>query len=837
MLSQWILQHEYVTRTAWVSLDEGDNDLERFVAYLVAGLGSVDDAVGRQTEALLQSQQPKSFEILLTPLLNDIATLSKPLILVLDDYHVIHDLHVHDAMNFILKHKPLAFHIVIATRYDPPLPLGQLRARGQLNEIRSADLGFSHDETASFFVSVVGTKLDTQEIEMLEQRTEGWVAGLQLAGLALQGHEDGSEFITQFSGDHTYIVDYLGGEVFRHQSDEVRDFLLNTSILSRLSLELCNAVVGSQNAKELLDYLRQSNLFLIPLDNRRKWYRYHHLFSDLLLHFLQQESPEQIPELHKRASNWYMDQGFVDDAVFHALEGKHYSEAADIIEAIAQSLIGQSRLDTVFKWIEALPNELMLQRPYLPLYQAWALNFSQNPPDIEPYLQKAENVQQETGQKKDDLIGQILLLRGYRISRQGNPAEGIPLLQKALNHLAQSSVMPRSVANLSLGLANWMQALFSNAEMYLEQAVSDIHLSIHGTEFPLGTAAGFLIDSYIQRGKLIKAESLANAITNNSFFYTKDRPLTVLGYAYARLGKILYERNQLEDAVELLVACINMAEWIGDIELLVGSTTTLIIVEFRLGNHNEAKHLLDGVLNTIDRGRVPENAKIIHKERLMRIFPQQGVSAGWEESIQQAVHEKQAWHPIGTLALARLHLHRKQAGKAQNLLEYALNISQEIGAIDWVIRGLILQSLVFRLQQQPDVSLHTLAHALSLAESEVYIRTFVDEGAVLGELLTELIKNCDDFQQVFKFSTEYVTRLLSIITQENQQTTPLYEELTNRELTVLRLVASGLSNQDIADELVITLGAIKKHNQRIYRKLDVSNRTQAIKRAQELHLL
>ena len=295
LLSQWLQLPESEKAVVWLSLDDGDNDLERLVAYVVAGLSRVDETIGKVTEALLEASQLDSYEAFLTPLLNDIAAFSRPIVLILDDYHLIHNLVIHDAISFLLTYKPQHFHIVIASRHDPPFPLGQLRVRGQLHEIRARDLGFSKDETADFFQSVVGTKLDTQEIDVLDQHTEGWVAGLQLAGLALQGQDNPSAFIADFGGDHTFIVDYLGAEVFKRQSDDVRAFLLKTAILSRLSPALCNSVAEVENAQDILQQLYRANLFLIPLDDRREWYRYHHLFADLLQHYLRQTYPEEVP--------------------------------------------------------------------------------------------------------------------------------------------------------------------------------------------------------------------------------------------------------------------------------------------------------------------------------------------------------------------------------------------------------------------------------------------------------------------------------------------------------------------------------------------------------------
>ena len=836
LASQWLRQFDSLKST-WLSLDETDNDLRTFMAYFVAAFQRIDDVLGAVTQTVLQSPQLPPIASLITPLLRDIAEVSGPCVLVLDDYHVIDLQDIHDVLAFILAHQPPQLHLVILSRSDPPLALGRLRAQGEIQEFRSADLRFNQQETSAFFQSAFHADLSSNEIAALESRTEGWIAGLQLAGLALQNQQNTHNFIQRFTGNHTYIVDYLGEEVLSQQPDSLRTFLLKTSILERFSPSLCDHVTGDSQSYQVLDELRQANLFLIELDHEQQWYRYHHLFSDFLRYQLSRADPDQVSVLHQRASHWFRDNGYIEEAVAHAISGKHYDLAAGLIETVAQSMIGQSRLDTVYEWIEAIPSDLVQQRPYLPLYQAWALNFSQNPPDIETYLRAAENALQKSGEEDDDIVGQIVLLRGYRLSRQGNPSEGIPLLQQSLDHLAQSSVMPRSVANLSLGIASWMQTSFAQAEMYFKQAISDLYMTIPGTEFPIGTAAGILADVHIQCGRLGDAKALGEEISANPFFQIHGKPLAVLGYTYARLGKILYERNQLDDCVEFVLPCIEMAEWIGDPELLIDSATTLALVQYRHGNRKEAQQLFDRVSRDIKDERVPFNAKITHNERLARCFPQQEMDAEWSVYFQDAVHSELPWYPLASFALARWEIYQKHTQDALDLLHQSIAVSQKLGARDWIIRGLVLQTMAYHQSRQTDLALDSLAQALSLAEPDGYVRTFVDEGATVGGLLTDLLAQYDEFASQYHFTASYASQLNAIIRSEDHGMPLLDEPLTDRELDILRLLAGGLSNAEIAEKLVISVGTVKQHNHAIFGKLDVRTRKQAVERARNLHLL
>ena len=840
LLSYWLRYQGHEARTAWLSLDESDNDLERFVAYLVAGMNRIDKDIGQLTEALLESSQPQTFESLLTPLLNDITHQSDTMILILDDYHVIHNLVIHDALSFLLSHKPQHCHVVIASRHDPPFPLGQMRVRSQLNEIRTSDLNFSHDETTAFFESVVGITLNTQNIQALTTRTEGWVAGLQLAGLALQEREDISDFISRFAGDHTYLVDYLGEEVFNRQSQNVRDFLLKTAILNRLCPTLCDSVTENSNGREILETLRQANLFLIPLDDRREWYRYHHLFADLLFHYLQQTYPDQIAELHHRASIWYEQHKWIDDAIYHASEGQNDEHIADMIEIYGLDRIAQHQFRVMQKYLHRLPDSLFQKRPYLSILQAWnSTALSQPIHEIEKYLKQADAALQRVNDT--DLVsritGQTAMIRGYSARRQHKPTLALQLLEEASRLIPEDDPLIQCFLNLDISGVYWIAGRFSEMENALQRTLTFPYQA--GMRVAISNAAGDLAELYLHFGKLRQAIAICEQYINLDDNQAEWMSSPYLYYIYARLGLALYERNEIDSALDILNKTSITAQRIINTTTTIFSLTALTWLKLRQQYPDEAMELWKEVR------RVYEKQSLFYDDfefdyHQVRLWLEQGNiedASDWAYQYTHTNPDRTNWNIRLDIVLARVRIAEKELDTALHILETALKEAEVHQLNGWLIQGLIVQAIAYDKKRQREKALQSLAHALSLAEPEGYIRTFVDEGAILADLLTELITDYTDFQQPFRFSTAYASKLLAIINQENQVILPLYEELTERELTVLRLVASGLSNQEIADELFVTLGAVKKHNQRIYRKLDVSNRTQAIKRAQELHLL
>ena len=551
LLSEWVAGCG--RPVAWVSLDEGDNDPVRFLAYFVATLQTVHTDLGHSTLNLLQAPQLPPVQALLTPLLNEIAALPETLTLVLDDYHFISAPQIHEEIAFLLEHQPHNMHLVISTRADPPLPVFRLRARGQLTELRSDDLRFSPDEAATFLNTVMGLDLTPKDVEALEARTEGWIVGLQLAALSLQGRTDARQFIAVFSGSHHYVLEDLTEEVVRRQTEPVRRFLIQTAILDRLCGSLCDALTGECDGDAVLADLQRRNLFIVPLDAEHRWYRYHHLFADLLGNLLRKErSPERIRELHLRASEWHEQSGNLDDAIRHALQALDFERAASLIEQTAQTIIAHGRLTTLIRWLEALPEAMLRARPRLRLYQGWALNLSGQIEAAEQILQETKDTLQSLPLSPDNkaLRGQLAaLLTGLATLRE-ETATVIQEAQEALAHLPEEDRISRARVYMALGAA---YAYEDNAEKAAQtwQQARDLALKA-GNSFLATAAIEMLAGTQIyHQGRLrAGAQTLQQVLDLGT---TPDGTrLPFSGTAHALLAEIYLERNDLEAAASYL---------------------------------------------------------------------------------------------------------------------------------------------------------------------------------------------------------------------------------------------------------------------------------------------
>ncbi|MDN5697479.1 MAG: hypothetical protein L0G70_05820, partial [Rubrobacter sp.] len=452
-------------------MDEGDNDPTRFLTYLVAALQTIAANIGEGVSSALGSPQPPPTESLLTALLNETTTVPDDFVLVLDDYHVIDATAVDDALVFVLEHLPPRMHLIIATREDPRLPLSRMRVRGQLSELRAADLRFTFSEAAEFLNQVMGLDLSVEEISAVESRTEGWIAGLQLAALSMRGREDVSGFIRAFAGDNRYILDYLVEEVLHRQPERVRGFLLQTSILDRLSGPLCDAITGQEESNALLEALERGNLFVVPLDDKRRWFRYHHLFADVLQARLTVEQPGHAPALHRQASEWYEQNGLPSEAIRHALAAEDFGRAASLVELAALEMLGSGREDTLFGWLEALPDELVRFRPVLSVYYAFTLFGRGGFEAVEARLQEAErwlDATLETGEpggaSSVDMVvvdqvafrslpGTIAVARAYIAGARGDVHGTVKHARRALEFLPEDDHLWRGAAAALLGIA------------------------------------------------------------------------------------------------------------------------------------------------------------------------------------------------------------------------------------------------------------------------------------------------------------------------------------------------------------------------------------------------
>jgi len=497
LISAWL--REINLSTAWLSLDATDCDPGRFISYVVAACRQIEPTIGQTILDLLQLPQPPPFEVMLTLLLDDLTKLAlSHFLLVLDDYHLIEELSVHKGMRFLLDHLPPQLHLVIISREDPPFPLPQLRVRQQMTELRANDLRFTTSEIIAFFNQTTKeVKLSPADIAVLERRTEGWAAGLQLAAISLQNTPDPTGFIKDFAGDNRYVVDYLITEVLEQQPPDVLDFLQQTSILMRFTAALCQTVTTQPHAGETLAYLEETNLFLVALDNRREWYRYHPLFGDLLFHRLRQMSPAQIPRLHRLASHWYQEQGFSDDAIHHALAGEDYDYAADLIEQVGLKIIGQARLNQLQQWIVSLPKTFTSERPHFSVLLAWICVLNRQPDQAESHLAVAEPAIQnlaEDSKLRLEIVCQVAMLRGYVARLRYDLLASITHIQQAIQFLPNHNEFLQCTAYLNLGGNYWRLGNFAAVEMPLRQAVT--FLNFPDTIYPALAAAGYLANTY-----------------------------------------------------------------------------------------------------------------------------------------------------------------------------------------------------------------------------------------------------------------------------------------------------------------------------------------------------
>lgn len=836
---------------AWLSLDEPDNDLTRFLTYFVAALQTLSPEIGQEISAALESPQPPPIEPILTTLLNEISNLPDDFVFVLDDYHVIDARPVDDALTFLLEHLPSQMHLVITTREDPRLPLARLRARGQLTELRAADLRFTPSEAAEFLNSVMGLNLSADDIVALEVRTEGWIAGLQLAALAMESNrtmqreQDNSRFIKSFSGSHHFVLDYLAEEVLQQQSTGVQTFLLSTSILERMCGPLCDAVllapVGS--SQETLEHLERANLFLVPLDNERNWYRYHHLFADLLRQRLRLRlrRPETLnqggdlsgaagehtseTELHKRASEWYEENGLEIEAFQHAAAANDVDRAERLIEGVGVPLHFRGAGVPVRNWLASQPKKVLDARPSLWLTYASSLMMSGQPSAVEEKLDAAEAALEgiELDEATRDLVGRIASMRAtVAVIRHDVPALKMQS-RRALEYLDPKNLPLRTAAHYTLGYAHQIEGDRKQAARAYAQVISDSKAfgpSIYTT------AATLCL------GQIQEAETelhLAVETYHQAILLVGDPPRSMGSEMYLGLARIFYEWNDLETAQTHGEQCVQLMRLTEGVDTFASYAVFDARLKLALGDADGAAAILDEAQEFVRRHnfahKIPELAAAQVIVLLYRGQPDAALRFAEKYDI-----------PISR---ARVHLARGNPSTALELLEPLRQQAEEKGWADEWLKIVILQALAYDAHGNKDQAIQRLRDALVLAEPGGLIRSFIDHGAPMGRLLYEALAR--------GVEPEYVRRLLAALPAaafEKKTPVPLkgpdsefVEPLSAREVQVLELVAQGLTNQEIATKLYLSLHTVKVHARNIYAKLGVENRTQAAARAKALGLL
>ncbi len=844
LASAWLASCEW--RAAWLSLDEGDSDPTRFLTYLVAALQTIAPTIGAGVMGVLQAPQPPPIESILTALLNDITTIPDHVVLVLDDYHVLDARPVDDALVFLLEHLPPQLHLVITTREDPPLPLARFRVRNQLIELRDTDLRFTPAEAAGFLTQVMGLNLSTEDIDALEVRTEGWIAGLQLAALSLQGHTDATSFIRSFTGSSRFIVDYLAEEVLERQPEAIRAFLLRTSVLERMCGPLCDAVLNVQSdaaalagsserisSQAMLEKLERSNLFIVALDDERRWYRYHHLFADLLRQRLHQRSTSSpgdardgVAELHIRASQWYEDNGLEIEAFQHAAAANDVERAERLIEGAGVPLHFRGAGGPVLRWLESLPVAVLNARPSLWVTYASALFFVVHQHTaVEQKLQAAEAALHgtEADDTTRDLVGRIASLRATLAIIQHDPQTIIAQSRRALEYLHPDNLPARTAASYTLGHAYQLQGDRTAAS----QAYADVIASSTSFGASIYTTAATLGLGQVQEAD--NQLSLAAETYRRVLMLAGDPPRPIACEAHLGLARITYQWNDLIVAEQHGQQCLLLTRQIESVDTFAACGVLLARLRLAQGDLPGAVAVLDEAEAFVRRHHFVFRMPDVAAAQVLILLHQGHLAAAAQLA---ATHDL----PISQ---ARIHLAQGDPATALAMLE---PVRQQVEAKGWQderLTVMVLQAVALHAQSETDTALHPLSEALSLAAPGGFIRIFVDEGVPVARLLYEALAH--------EIEPAYIRRLLAAFpVAEPAQTIALpvsglesewLEPLSAREREVLQLIAEGLTNQDVATRLYLSLHTVKVHARNIYAKLGVTSRTQAVAKGRALGIL
>jgi ATP/maltotriose-dependent transcriptional regulator MalT len=831
---------------AWLSLDKDDNQVERFLQYLVAALNEVDDTIGNEAAQLVASAQQAPPEAVLTSLINDLDSTNREIVLVLDDYQFISSQAVHQALTFLLEHCPYTFHLVIASRSDPALPLTRLRARGQLVELRAADLRFSAIEAAQFLNDVMGLHLDTESVAVLEERTEGWIAGLQMAALSVRDRKDVLEFIADFSGTNRYILDYLLEEVLASQPPEIQHFLLYTSILERLTAPLCDYVVDTlapstvltfRPSTEILAYLEWANIFLLPLDDERTWYRYHHLFADLLRARLLQAQPDWVSILHIRASTWLEQKGFISDSIQHLLAAHEIGRAADLIERYGPAHLVESD-PSVLQMADSLPQEMILARPKIGLYQAWLLIIQGHITKALPLLNELAHQLAGAGPDSGQRWIQTIVASALAFLAPPSSTHGFDPLPdyRLLEDIPAEELILRNAADFLYGMALGRRGEFDRAVEISLRCIQREKTS-YGT-LAIPSLAPFLTRIYLMQGRLHAASSLCRDFLDPlkqrgaRFIYSS-------GSMQIDLGEVLYEWNCLEEAEQHIRDGLQANEpWRNIMTDGFGLVALSRVLQAK-GDHAGAMQIVEKFETRLKSRSQP----VEFQEDLRTIRVRLQLASGdlqnpshWADQIPFSedfdLHEKRY-----RLTLARIRLAQGRYAEVENLLAGLIPVFAAGSRIAKQLESNLLLAAAIAGQGRLPEAFGLIESSLALAEPEGYIRVFLDVGAPARELLLAYLSSANPVHKL------YAQKLLEAFSSARKASAPdrqparLIETLSDRELEVLHLIALGRTNQEIARQLIVAPGTIKAHTASIYRKLDVANRTEAVARGRQLGIL
>jgi LuxR family transcriptional regulator, maltose regulon positive regulatory protein len=860
LLAGWVRQGKQ--RVAWLSLDAGDNDPSRFWRHALAALEQARPGIAGRVGPLLGPPPPAAFNGLVTALVNELAVDpgGDDVLLVLDDYHVISSEAVHASVEFLLEHRPPELVLALASRADPPLALSRLRARGQLAELRAAELRFTPGEAAALLQQLAGTPvraLPEAAVAALAARTEGWAAGLQLAGLSLRGQPDVAGFVAAFTGSHRYVLDFLAEEVLERQSKEMEAFLLETSVLERLSGELCDAVTGQAGSQRVLEEVERAGLFLVPLDEVRGWWRYHHLFADLLRARLLQERPGRVPELHRNAAAWYDDHGLADEAIWHAMAAGEATWAARLIERHFDTVFylrGEGA--TIQRWISALPDDLVQSRPRLLLAQAFLAAQGGGVEAVEPLLEAAEQASALAAEEQfeptigpaDSILVNLpalsALCQAYLAQFRGDAEATAAFASRALAMVGPGERMLDFVIRRYLATSEWLRGRLVPAELAFLARIAQWRQAGR-----LALAAWNEYElSQVQRGqgRLDAAvrtceHALALAVTPG-----RARPLAA-GPAYVGLAEVAYQRNDLDLALRHVTEGIALCRQFAYTPPLAGGLVTLAWIRQASGDLAGARAAIGEAGQASPGPPGLFNPVPAQRARLLLAQGDLDAAARWTRENSLGPDDEPDYPAEqGLLVLARVLLAQDQPGRALALLDRLHAAAAAQDRAGSLIEIGVLRALALAATDDANGGVSALAQALALACPQGYVRVFADEGPPMAALLSRLIaaQRTGRAPQVPLGCLARLQRAFSpppaARPASGPQTSPgpaLIEPLTGREAEVLAMLAAGRSNQAIADQFVVTLDTVKKHVSHVLGKLGAASRTEAVARARELGLI
>ncbi len=857
LISEWILGTN--RQTAWLSLDKRDNDPLRFLSYLTGALQKTGDNIGSRALNMIQSAEQTPSEPVLTSLINEIASQSREIILVIDDYHIIDDREIDEILNFLIDNLPSQMHLVLSTREDPQLGLSRLRASGQMNELRALELRFLRNEIAQFMNDRMKLQLNPEDIASLEQRTEGWIASLQLAALSIQKQQDIPGFIKSFTGSNRLVLDYLVEEVLRNQNGEIQEFLIKTSILERMCGSLCNEITGREDSQKILETLENSNLFIIPLDDERRWFRYHHLFAELLRHRLRETQNDNIPELHKKAGFWFSQNHYDFEAIEHNLLARDFENAVGWIEAYLRENFEKITQATRKRWLESIPEEYLGTRPYLALFEAWSMIVAGQLEIAERCIGAVENSPVPRGSSNQEnrlqwtqCLAMAAVFRSFIQSYRGNFDASIRQGLRALDYhrelisqhgpaAGEGEIMrPRTFALIVLAYAYDIAGLMDEAEQARRDAVSAAKL-LNDREL-IGFAGVLHAESLKSKGNLREAAKICqNLLYDPENLDISENPKFC--WLFAFYSDVLTEMGETDSALEQVELALERASRCEDGFYIIRSCIYIVRTFISWGESERAWQAINQVERLALQRSLPLPKLLILQSWKARLLLAQGKideAVQWAENLRidtgtppLRIHEEEY------LAFARIRIAQGFPEEAILLLEWAETLAVSENRTAAIIESFIIQSMAFLMLDNLNSALKILEKALSLAEPLDFIGIFIDEGSSMSRLLYEAAKAGIRTAYVrllldhFPSNKPEVKTMAKIEAKQNG----LMEPLSDREIDVLQLIAEGMSNEQLGEKLFISVHTVKVHTRNIYAKLECHNRTEAVAQARKFGIL